>query len=330
MATGPKVLLPSEKAVPEPSLDFRIRFDSVETAKVIFPLSNAATALITTYPEGPSNDPDKTLATSLKQLLWDSPKLWESPVRGVVVQCSDNIVAKVVVEDQDFTEYTSMQFLAKRAPDIPAPRVHGLIALGPLRVIFMSRVPGITLAEAWPSLSHDEKLSIQRQLDEIFHRLRSLKQHNHWIGGVCGEGAKESRISEIDRFTDIRTPQEFSDLQFSARHHGSDVYVGLLRSFLKNHDPSMLRPVFTHGDVRTANIMVEKDAESGQYAITGIIDWEDSGFYPAYHEATAITQTLSPVDDDDWYLYLPKSIAPSAFPIRWLVGRLWNIHLRTV
>lgn len=206
MATGPKVLPPSERNLPEPSPDFRIRFDSVETAKVIFPLSNAATALITKYLKGPSNDQDKTLATSLKQLLWDSPKLWESPVRGVVVQCSDNIVAKVVVGDQDSTEYTSMQFLAKQAPDIPAPRVHGLVALGPLRVVFMSYVPGATLARAWPSLSHDEKSSIQQQLDGIFHRLRSLKQHNQEIGGVCGEGAKESRISEVALFKDIRTP----------------------------------------------------------------------------------------------------------------------------
>ena len=42
-----------------------------------------------------------------------------------------------------------MQFLAERAPDIPAPRTHGLIALDPFRVIFMSYVPGITLAQAW-------------------------------------------------------------------------------------------------------------------------------------------------------------------------------------
>lgn len=92
----------------------------------------------------------------------------------------------------------------------------------------------------------------------------------------------------------------------------------------------MLRPVFTHGDVRTANIMVEKDAESNHYTVTGIIDWEDSGFYPAYHESTVITQNLSPIEDDDWYLYLPQSISPSEFPIRWLVDRLWSIHLRTV
>jgi Ser/Thr protein kinase RdoA (MazF antagonist) len=73
-------------------------------------------------------------------------------------------------------------------------------------------------------------------------------------------------------------------------------------------------PVFTHGDVRTDNIVVKK--ESTGDAVTGIIDWEDSGFYPAYHECTVLTRTLSLTDENNWYLYLPKSIAPSTFPTR--------------
>ncbi|KAJ5579837.1 uncharacterized protein N7459_005822 [Penicillium hispanicum] len=330
MATGPKILPPTETDIPARGPDFLTRLDTVQTATVVFPLSNEVTALITNSSKESPDDQDKTLANSLKKLLWDSPKLWEGPARGIVVQCSDNIVAKVVVGNEDSTEYTSMQFLAKQAPEIPAPRVHGFIALGPCGVLFMSRVPGITLAQAWPTLSHDGKLSIQQQLEEIFHRLRSLPPENRDIGGVRGEGAKEFRISEIDLFKDIRTPQEYSDLQFSARHYGSNTYVDFLRSFLKNEDPSMLRPVFTHGDLRTANIMVEREPSVGHYTITGIIDWEDSGFYPAYHESHTLTHNLSPVDEDDWYLYLPRNISPSEFPIRWLVDRLWDIHLRTV
>lgn len=287
------------------------------------------TALITISPQEFPNYQETTLATSLKQLLRGSRKLWESPVRGMVVQCSESIVAKVVVGNRDSTEYASMKFLAERAPDIPAPRAHGMVALGPFSVIFMSYVPGITLSQAWPILSHDGKLSIRRQLNDIFHRLRSPPNDSKGIIGVCGEGAKEPRINEIALFEDIRTSQQFSDLQFSAPHHGSNAYVDFLRSFLQNEDPSMLRQVFTHGDVRTANIMVEQDPNVGHYTITGVIDWEESGFYPAYYESTNLTRTLSPVDEDDWYLYLPENISPSKFPIRWLVDRLWSIHIRT-
>ena len=170
---------------------------------------------------------------------------------------------------------------------------------------------------------------MQQRLEDIFHRLRSLQQDNQGIGGVCGEGAKGLRLSDIARFKDIRTPQEFSDLQFSARRHGSKTYVGFLRSFLKPDDPLMSKPVFTHGDLRTANIMVKQDPNTGHYTISGIIDWEDSGFYPAYYESTSLTYCFSSIDEDDWYLYLPKSISPTEFPVRWLVDRLWNIHRRT-
>ncbi|KAJ5571990.1 hypothetical protein N7535_005650 [Penicillium sp. DV-2018c] len=328
MATGQKVLPSNGIDIPAQGPEFSTRLDIAKSAKVVFPLSNTVITLITTSSKNSPNGHKKPLATSLKQLLLDSPKLWESPVRGMVVQCSENIVAKVIIGNGDSTEYTSLQFLAQRAPDIPVPRAHGMVALGPFSVIFMSYVPGMTLAQAWPTLSQKEKLSIQQQLGDIFYHLRSLRPDSQHIGGVHGEGAKEFRINETAQFKDIKSPQQFSDLQFSIRHHGSNTYVEFLRSFLQNEDPSMLRSVFTHGDLRAANIMVKHDPHFDRHTITGIIDWEDSGFYPAYYESTALTRSLSPIDEDDWYLYLPRSISPSAFPIRWLVDRLWSIHLR--
>ncbi|OJD25231.1 hypothetical protein ACJ73_03402 [Blastomyces percursus] len=81
----------------------------------------------------------RSLISSLKQLLWDSPKLWESPIRGVVVKCNEEIVAKVITGDvNDLTEYITLQYLAERAPDIPASKPYRLISFGPFRVIFMS------------------------------------------------------------------------------------------------------------------------------------------------------------------------------------------------
>ena len=95
-------------------------------------------------------------------------------------------------------------------------------------------------------------------------------------------------------------------------------------------DSWMHGSVFSHGDIRTGNIMVQQDTDiSGDYVVTGIIDWEDSGFYPPYYECTGLTRTLSLVDEDDWYLHLPESVSPSKFPVRWLVNQLWQIHLKT-
>ena len=51
------------------------------------------------------------------------------------------------------------------------------------------------------------------------------------------------------------------------------------------------------------NIVVKRDSDPS-ITITGIIDWEDSGFYLAYHECVKLTCKSSPVDEDDWHLYL--------------------------
>ncbi|KAJ9312544.1 hypothetical protein DTO271D3_7246 [Paecilomyces variotii] len=332
MATGSRTAPSLEQSEIQGPPEFRTRLDLADTATVVFPLSEKTTTLLTRYSEGSGSASDTTgesLAVSLKKLLWDSPVLWEFPVRGVVVKCSEEVVAKIITGHRDYTEYTSMQYLEEKASDIPAPRPHGLIALGPFRVIFMSYIPEITLATVWDGLTPQEKRSIQDQLDVIFVRLRNLRQDDgDELGGVCGEGVKEYNVDETALWKGITRAKEYNDLQFTARHHGSNTYVELLRSFLDT--TAMRGSVFTHGDIRKENIMVKRDSGSrDSYVVTGIIDWEDSGFYPEYYECTTLTGNLSLVEEDDWYLYLPSSIAPSRFPINWLVDRLWKIHLRT-
>ncbi|KAI9041414.1 uncharacterized protein KD926_006810 [Aspergillus affinis] len=166
----------------------------------------------------------------------------------------------------------------------------------------------------------------------MFRRLRSISQDEGApIGGICGEGAKELRVDECALFQGITTSHAYSDLQFSARHHGSKSYVKYLRSPLAHEYPTLGHgSIFTHGDIRPANIMVKEEPDAGGYTITRIIDWENSGFYPPYSECTALTRTLSVTDDDDWFSYLPASVGPSQFPIRWLVDRLWQTHLKTI
>lgn len=334
-ATGPKVTLREEdekSVVTDLISDFRSKLEDANTATVMFPLSERVQDLLPPCADRADTDTQKqSLLTAVKLLIWNSPKLWECHVRGIVVKCSEDIVAKVITGNEDCTEYTSLEYLAEKAPDIPAPRPHGFISLGEFRVIFMSYIPGVTLKKAWPNLSPLQKSSIQQQLDDMFARLRALPMdRGHMLGGVCGEGAKELRVDECALHKGIATTAQYSDLQFSARHHGSKTYAKFLRSFV-DHNESLLpgEPVFTHGDVRPDNIMVDTSLDDCEAPVTGIIDWEDSGFYPDYYECTATTRTLSVVDEDDWYLYLPASISPWRFPQRWLVDRLWGMHLRT-
>ncbi|PYI11672.1 hypothetical protein BO78DRAFT_403072 [Aspergillus sclerotiicarbonarius CBS 121057] len=331
MATGPRIILPQETSEIQGPPEFRTRLDLAHTATIVFPLSGKVTALLEPYPKE-----DNSLTRSLKHLLWNSPRVWEDPSRGIVVKCSDHIIAKVVTGNKDYTEYTSIQYLAEYMADIiPVPEPHGLIAFEPFRVIFMEFIPGVTLARAWPDMTHDEKRGVQSQLDTIFRRLRNVQPRDGIsLGGVAGEGVKELRVDECSSFKGIMTATEFSNLQFSARHYGSTTYVKLLCSLLGQDSSSLDQAlVFTHGDIRPDNIIVKQDTENDTnnsgYSISGVIDWEYSGFYPAYYESTALTRTMGVVEEDDWYLYLPDCISPSRFPVRWLVDRLWGIHLRT-
>jgi hypothetical protein len=128
----------------------------------------------------------------------------------------------------------------------------------------------------------------------------------------------------------ITVSREFNDLQFSARHHSSNTYVKFLPSFLVNDNTALCGSVFTHSDVRKEYIMVKRDPDNNACVVTGVINSGDGSFYPEYHEYATLTGNMTVVDEDDWYFYLPESILPSQFPVRWLVDRLWNIHVKTI
>lgn len=162
-----RVEKPPENSFP----DFREHLRMAKSADIVFPLSGEVAVIISRF----SMHPEKPTVLAVQQMLWDSLKIWENPARGVVLKCSGGIAAKVIATDGDYTEYTAMQYLAEKAPEIPAPRPHGMIRLGPFSVVFMTYVPDMTLKEAWPKLSHEQKASVQQQLDDVFRKLRTLQ-----------------------------------------------------------------------------------------------------------------------------------------------------------
>jgi aminoglycoside phosphotransferase (APT) family kinase protein len=64
---------------------------------------------------------------------------------------------------------------------------------------------------------------------------------------------------------------------------------------------------FTHGDLHNENIMVDGAAGGN---VTGILDWEFSGYFPAWWEyASATTRATSP-DDVEWRELLSEFLEP--------------------
>lgn len=301
------------------------KFDPIKTASILYPLSDQASALLQKYSE-PGGVQENSLAKSLKRLILASERLFELSIRGVVVKCSDEVAMKIFPQNRDLTEYHNLQYLADHACDLPIPKPHGLVSLGDFYAMFLSYIPGVTLDKVWSFLPHETKSSLQAQLHKIFAKLRRIKQDDGVrLGGVNGEGVKDYRIMEIFAYKDITTAKGFDELQFSAKHRASPCYVKLLRSFLKKENETLRGSVFTHGDFKKSNIMVRQDPTNhNTFTVTGIIDWEDGGFYPEYYECTTLSNGQSILTDDDWYLYVPDCISPLKYPVRWLVDRLWG------
>ena len=69
--------------------------------------------------------------------------------------------------------------------------------------------------------------------------------------------------------------------------------------------------------------MVRLRADGG-YTVSGIVDWEMSGFYPEDFKSIKITNTLATNETSDWYLFLPACVSPERYPSRWLADFAWD------
>lgn len=261
---------------------------------------------------------------TLKDVIRNSCFLWSGTMGGrFVAKISDSVAVRVSGSGQN-NHYASYEFLAEHAPDVPAPRPHGLIQFGKLSIMFFSFVPGKTLEKVWSTLCYQQKTSVQYQLSEIFVRLRKIPRGGRPLGRVDGTGVVDQRsfMREHRSNKPLNTVAEFEEFAFSYRPWIAEQYVSFLKQLLPGsrfEEPC----VFTHGDLAPRNIMVDTDA-AGDWKVTGIVDWEEAGFDPEYWEAVKATGTFLPNEDGDWYLTLPASISPARYPTHWLVDSLWN------
>lgn len=92
--------------------DFRKSLSIKNTVRIVHPLSEEVEGLLVRHRPNPPcpvpfPDPDSEskwswfdttdpLTSSLYKLLWFSKKLWECPIRDIVLKCSTSIAAKII------------------------------------------------------------------------------------------------------------------------------------------------------------------------------------------------------------------------------------------
>lgn len=144
--------------------------------------------------------------------------------------------------------------------------------------VLTTRIPGISLAECRFALSDTDMAEISLQMTDYLTQLRTIPNNRNPTHPICnavGEALWDTRLRSGDE------PQgPFAD---EAEFNTMFVRTG--------NDPARTghKIVYTHADLNPRNILVEKVArEDGTqgWRVSGIVDWENSGFYPEYWEYT--------------------------------------------
>ncbi|GFF44585.1 hypothetical protein IFM51744_05856 [Aspergillus udagawae] len=321
--TRPKTTTPAT-ATPGDDDDIRASLRASDSVDVIFPLAEPVLKLLGNI----SNDPGSSayeLPQRLIDLIYASDVIWKGPFarQKMVFKCGHDIVLKAVRNLEDYTEYTTLQYIRQHRPSIPSPEPLGLVRMSDISLIFMSHILSTTLSDVWSSMTISQKYSVKDQLGTILMDLRSLPYPSGTpLGGVQGEGCKDIRRHLRRSNRPITDLNEFEDFLLNASHSGGRVFAELIRELSPSTQQySSPAIVFTHGDLRPDNILVDM-ATDNVWTVTGLIDWEYSGFYPDYYEAVKCTNCLAPYEENDWFLFLPDCISPKTYAHWWLLDRV--------
>jgi len=176
-------------------------------------------------------------------------------------------------------EFSALQ-LVRRHTTIPVPRPLDLAVDNNPNdgYVLTTRIPGITLAECRFVLSDTDMAEISLQMTDYLTQLRTIpntRNPTHPICNALGEGLWDTRLRWGE---EAQGP--FAD---EAAFNKMFVSTG--------DDPARTghKIVYTHADLNPRNILVEQvvreDGTEG-WRVSGIVDWENSGFYPEYWEYT--------------------------------------------
>ncbi|KIY73342.1 hypothetical protein CYLTODRAFT_417028 [Cylindrobasidium torrendii FP15055 ss-10] len=148
--------------------------------------------------------------------------------------------------------------------------------------LVMQRVHGRTLVEAWPTMSIWRTFRLAWQLRSFVSRMQAYQSQG--AGSISTGGCLCGALDE-DKFGPPlhATPSEFAEyINWWMRFDRGPFYPArpeLCVRPLRTH-------VFCHTDLNPTNLMVDEDNK------LWVLDWADSGMYPAYMEAEGMRWTL--------------------------------------
>jgi thiamine kinase-like enzyme len=144
---------------------------------------------------------------------------------------------------------------------------------------------------------------------------------NFRVGNICRQPIQDI-IAEPFPKQIFSSVQDFHDwfTALANRHHPDPAaFVDLMRGGLPDDAPI----TFTHGDLHPRNIIISSRTDDSKLPrILAIIDWYQSGWYPAYWEYCKAVYAVDP--ESHWARdYIPKILEhPECFD-HWFTWMPW-------
>ncbi|KAG4426858.1 hypothetical protein IFR04_000289 [Cadophora malorum] len=209
------------------------------------------------------------------------------------------------------SEAETMIFIKKHTA-IPIPHVYSDHS-GTDGSITMEYIRGERLDKVWKGLPQEEKLGLAEELRRILSELRGLK--GQYIGSINHGEAIDGRKFDI-RGGPFETEAAFNQFLLSDTFPSTATILRDIASRSLRTDHEI---IFAHGDFAPRNIMVADGK------ITGILDWEYSGWYPEYWD---FVKSFNAADHRiDWYNYVER-IFPICYETEYINDRYLGSLLR--
>ncbi|TEY60794.1 hypothetical protein BOTCAL_0176g00160 [Botryotinia calthae] len=165
-------------------------------------------------------------------------------------------------------EFNALKIVRSRT-SIPIPNPIDLLVSPTESFLVTSRIEGVPAGHAIDECSDEEVHQMAQDLRSYIAELHTIEQNKdskYAIANATGGPCLDYRI-DSEPVGPFPTEKEFSE----------SLQLGILPGLMHRTDHKIF---FTHSDLNMRNILV-KDGK-----ISGIVDWENSGWYPEYWEYT--------------------------------------------
>ncbi|KAJ7672547.1 kinase-like domain-containing protein [Mycena polygramma] len=183
------------------------------------------------------------------------------------------------------SEGQTLWMLARYCPQVPVPKVYGWCQDGGECFVYMEYLEGRTLRACLDTFSDKELRDVAAQLRPMVRCIRRLRQpRGHTFIGSPTRGPITDQVWDACQDPNgagpFATVRAFNDSLTALANclpgYPDDDFFQSFRAAL----PDTAGICFTHTDLHDANIIVSPTTSK----VIGIIDWQESGWYPGYWE----------------------------------------------